>query len=249
MGPRAVAGRDPDRPDGVGKATPDRGVLGSPDGVDPNIRRTRHNVTVITVGSKYTVYVRSPASSQTQTLQTKWEVNIFLKKSSCVFLPASFIPASSFMRLTYGVVVMLHEHVYVYISIFIMWVYNISRFGACARRVLQGLRMNLVTVNYGFRHHNTTATKGTKRDAGIERSNTKKQEQTSNKQMNRLMRKERKKRKKRKEEGNVLEDKKKKKKQKEKKKEGERNRPTRNEQKRDGKKKRKKIRKLIATFL
>ena len=51
----------------------------------------RHNVTVITVGSKYEVYVRSPASSHMQTLnqpfQTlaiKWEVNIFLNKSSCV---------------------------------------------------------------------------------------------------------------------------------------------------------------------
>ncbi len=40
-----------------------------------------------------------------------------------------------------------------------------------------------------------TSTKGTKKNAGIERSNTKKQEQTSNKQMNRPMRKERKKRK------------------------------------------------------
>ena len=61
----------------------------------------RHNMTVITVGSKYEVYVRSPASSHMQTLkqpfqtlQIKWEVNIFLKKSSCVFFPASFICAS-----------------------------------------------------------------------------------------------------------------------------------------------------------
>ena len=53
----------------------------------------RHNVTVITVGSKYEVYVRSPASSHMQTLSNpfetlaiKWEVNIFEKKSSCVFI-------------------------------------------------------------------------------------------------------------------------------------------------------------------
>ena len=53
----------------------------------------RHNVTVITVGSKYEVYVRSPASSHMQpfnnpfeTLAIKWEVNIFEKKSSCVFI-------------------------------------------------------------------------------------------------------------------------------------------------------------------
>ena len=62
-------------------------------------------MTVITVGSKYEVYVRSPASSHRQilkqpfqTLAIKWEVNIFEKKSSCVFLPASlscvFLPAS-----------------------------------------------------------------------------------------------------------------------------------------------------------
>ena len=48
-----------------------RGSSESPDGVDPNVRRTRHNVTVITVGSKYEVYVRSPSSSHTQTLQIK----------------------------------------------------------------------------------------------------------------------------------------------------------------------------------
>ena len=51
----------------------------------------RHNVSVITVGSKYEVYVRSLAPSHMltleqpfRTLQIKWEVNIFLKKSSCV---------------------------------------------------------------------------------------------------------------------------------------------------------------------
>ena len=68
-----------------------RGPSESPDGVDPNIRRTRHNVTVITVGSKYEVYVRSPASSHMLTFRTlaiKWEVNIFLKKS---FLHPSFL--------------------------------------------------------------------------------------------------------------------------------------------------------------
>ena len=61
----------------------------------------RHNVTVITVGSKYEVYVRSPASSHMQTLKQpfqtlaiKWEVNIFLKKS---FL--RLYHAFSFLRL------------------------------------------------------------------------------------------------------------------------------------------------------
>ena len=69
----------------------------------------RHNVTVITVGSKYEVYVRSPASSHMQnleqpfrTLAIKREVKILLKKSSCVFILRRFflrLPlASSFMR-------------------------------------------------------------------------------------------------------------------------------------------------------
>ena len=50
-----------------------RGPSESPDGVDPNIRRTRHNVTVITVGSKYEVYVRSPAPSHMQTFNNPFE--------------------------------------------------------------------------------------------------------------------------------------------------------------------------------
>ena len=61
----------------------------------------RHNVTVITVGSKYEVYVRSPAPSHMLTLEQpfrtlaiKWEVNIIVKKSSCVFPLASFITVS-----------------------------------------------------------------------------------------------------------------------------------------------------------
>ena len=60
-----------------------RGSSESPDGVDPNIRRTRHNVTVITVGSKYEVLcsVFSTLSHATlsipfQTLQIKGEVKI-----------------------------------------------------------------------------------------------------------------------------------------------------------------------------
>ena len=63
-------------------------------------------MTVITVGSKYEVYVRSPAPSHMQTLKTLsnpyYKVrgnNIFVKKSSCfvsscVSLRASFISAS-----------------------------------------------------------------------------------------------------------------------------------------------------------
>ena len=52
-------------------------------------------LTAITLGSKYCSYVRSPAPSHThilsnpfRTLAIKWEVNIFIKKSSCVFIIA-----------------------------------------------------------------------------------------------------------------------------------------------------------------
>ena len=94
----------------------------------------RHNVTVITVGSKYEVYVRSSAPSHMQTVEQpfrtlaiKWEVNIFLKKSSCVvsscilILHASFIPALSCVVyscvcLWCCVVVMLNDDVDDYIT-------------------------------------------------------------------------------------------------------------------------------------
>ena len=56
--------------------------------------------------------------------------------------------------------------------------------------------MNLVTVNVSLKHHNTTSRKGTRKNAGMERSKKKKQEQTSNKKgrkRNRPTRKEQKK--------------------------------------------------------
>ena len=82
-----------------------RGPSESPDGVDPNIRRTRHNVTVITVGSKYEVYVWSPAFSHMQTLKQpfqtlaiKWE-EYFCKEVFMRLYPASFLLVSSFLCL------------------------------------------------------------------------------------------------------------------------------------------------------
>ena len=75
----------------------------------------RHNVTVITVGSKYEVYVRPPASSHMLTFR-----NLTNKVRGEYFSKEVFLRLPSFMRLNYGVVVMLHEYVYVYISIFIM---------------------------------------------------------------------------------------------------------------------------------
>ena len=103
------------------------------------------------------------------------------------------------------------------------WLYNIVRFGACASRVLQGFITNLVTVNDSFKHHNTTSTRGTKKNAGIEGSKQKKQEQTGNYKRNRPTRKEQKKKeqtsnkkKKRKEKGTDRREKNRKKKRKEK---------------------------------
>ncbi len=73
LGPRAVASRLPDSRDVVGKATPDRGVPRNalmewtPRPLVEHLReQERHNMMVITVGSKYEVYVRSPAPSHMQ---------------------------------------------------------------------------------------------------------------------------------------------------------------------------------------
>ena len=97
--PDAFASRIPDsqRPD-VGRPQPTEGALGkapmewTPRPLVEHLReQERHNVTVITVGSKYEDYVQSSAPSHMQTLKQpfqtlaiKREVKIFLKKSSCV---------------------------------------------------------------------------------------------------------------------------------------------------------------------
>ena len=91
-----------------------RGPSESPDGVDPNIRRIKtqrdgHNsgVKIWSLRSVSCILSQQPF----RTLAIKWEVNIILKKSSCVFLPASL-----FLRLYRCVVVMLHERVNDYIT-------------------------------------------------------------------------------------------------------------------------------------
>ena len=95
LGPRAVASRIPEseRPDVVGKATPDRGgPRKTPDGVDPNIKRTRktqrdgHNsgVKIWSLCSVSSTLSHANLEQPFRTLAIKWEVNIFLKKSSCV---------------------------------------------------------------------------------------------------------------------------------------------------------------------
>ena len=97
-----------------------RGPSESPDGVDPNIRRPRktqrdgHNsgVKIWSLCSVSSTLSHANLEQPFRTLAINWEVNIFLKKSSCVFLPASL-----FMRLFwYCVVVMLNERVNNYIT-------------------------------------------------------------------------------------------------------------------------------------
>ena len=95
LGPRAVASRIPDsqRPNVVGKATPDRGgPRKSPDGVDPNIRRTRktqrdgHNsgVKIWCLCS-----VSSTLSHENLTNKVRGKYNckeVFLRLPSCILI-------------------------------------------------------------------------------------------------------------------------------------------------------------------
>ena len=122
LGPRAVASIIPDsqRSDVVGKATTDReGPSESPDGLDRKIRRTRktqrdgHNSGIKIWSSCSVSSTLSHANLQQlfRTIAIKRGVNIFVKKSSCVFLLAS-----SLLRLYRCIVVMLHERVNDYIT-------------------------------------------------------------------------------------------------------------------------------------
>ena len=79
----------------VRKATPDwEGTQKSPDGVDPSIKRTRktqcdgHNsgVKIWSLCSISSTLSHANLEQPFRTLAIKWEVNIFLKKSSCILL-------------------------------------------------------------------------------------------------------------------------------------------------------------------
>ena len=88
-----------------------RGPSESPDGVrtPTSGEQERHNVTVITVGSKYEVYVRCPAPSHMQTLNIPFEPCnklrgiYFVKEVLASFITASVIIASVCI-----------QHIYVY---------------------------------------------------------------------------------------------------------------------------------------
>ena len=173
------------RPDVVGKTTPNRGgPRKSPDRIDPNIRRTKktqrdgHNSGVKIWSSCLVSSTLSHANLEQpfRTLAIKWEVNVFKEVLLALCCCELF-----YIYMCMYVDVNLH-----------MWLYNIVRFGACASRVLQGFKTNLVTVNDSFKHPNTTSTRGTKKNAGIERSKQKKQEQTGNYNRNEPAQKERK---------------------------------------------------------
>ena len=81
-----------------------RGSSETPDGVDPNIKRTRktqrdcHNsgVKIWSLCSVSSILSHANLQQPFRTLAIKWEVNMLLKKSSCIFLPASFLHASVF---------------------------------------------------------------------------------------------------------------------------------------------------------
>ena len=122
---------DGHRRDVLGKASnPESGLQDSAWAAMENENDT--TLKAITSGSKYFSNVRSPAHSHTQTLNNpfrkltnKVRGKYFIKKSSCVFLCASFIPVS----LSSGVL-LLHRYVssiYMYISAWISrWLYNIQ---------------------------------------------------------------------------------------------------------------------------
>ena len=75
--------------------------------MNSNIKRTRktqrdgHNsgVKIWSLCSVSSSLSHANLEQPFRTLAIKWEVNMLLKKSSCVFLPASFLPASSFLHL------------------------------------------------------------------------------------------------------------------------------------------------------
>ena len=102
-----------------------RGPSESPDGVDPNIRRTRktqhdgHNsgVKIWSLCSVSSTLSHATLEQPFRTLAIKWEVNIIVKKSSCVFLLAS-----SFLRLYHAS--FLHASFCVRLSLFLLSRYD-----------------------------------------------------------------------------------------------------------------------------
>ena len=112
-----------------------RGPSESPDGVDPNIRtrksqRDGHNsgVKIWSLCSVSSTLLHANLEQPFQTLQIKREVNMFVKKSSCVLSSCVFPLASlSLCRC---------ELFYIYMCMYVdvnlhMWLYNIARSRYC----------------------------------------------------------------------------------------------------------------------
>ena len=119
-------------------------------------------MTVITVGSRY--YSLCSVSSSLSHANLEQPFRNLTNK-----VRGKYICKEVFFCIVYPVSVLIIVSLWC-----CRWVFHISRFGACARWALQGLRTNLVTVNGSLKHHNTTSTKRTKKNAGIERSKKKK---------------------------------------------------------------------------
>ena len=119
----------------VGKATPDQGGSRKPPiewalGIQLNNRRTRktqrdgHNslVKIWSLCSVSSTLSHATAEQPFRTLAIKWEVNMFVKKSSCVFLHECVIMRRLLLHLYscvclwYCVVVMLNDDVDDYIT-------------------------------------------------------------------------------------------------------------------------------------
>ena len=96
-----------------------RGPSESPDGVDPRIRRTRktqrdgHNsgVKIWSLCSVPSTLSHATLSNPFQTLQIKWEVNMLLKKSSCVDPSWFILHASVFVVVSLWIILHIYVHV------------------------------------------------------------------------------------------------------------------------------------------
>ena len=94
-----------------------RGPSETPDGEDPNIRRTRktqrdsHNrgVKIWSLCSVSSTLSHANLEQPFRTLAINWEVNMLLKNSSCVFFHASFILRLSACVCYYYWVVMIRQ--------------------------------------------------------------------------------------------------------------------------------------------
>ena len=100
-----------------------KGPSESSDGVDPNIRRTRktqrdgHNsgVKIWSLCSVSSILSHATLKQPFRTLAIKWEVNMLLKKSSCVFiLPASVsmrFPSCVFIVVSLWIILHIYVHI------------------------------------------------------------------------------------------------------------------------------------------